>query len=457
MSLLALGPLALLILEKIALNLRVYRYVIWDYALSDLSDPIFTAITLLLFMSAIFFTRFWRPNISRGFQSIIDNGIINVDDGESVGQYSRFLDKYREDLHSKSRYFASAGTVIFGLALVAVITFGRKDFWVYAGYSDTVEMGLTIAHVMTRWVLSICAWGYFAGLALRAIVITHNAIRTLVKDYKLTPQPYHSDRVGGLGQIGELIGFTALFLFITIIPLTVLGLPRTIAAIKSMPCGKSIHSAASSEVWIGKDALVSCVVNIDFALGYSPVSAQEVIDDFVNLEARGMTPLQIVQGLDNELSDVMEYREVETFPSLIFNANSIYFFLILVALIVIFLLIPLAVTPFREIHQVMLREKILQENALNDRSVSLYRNLTRQTANKKVEDAGKTREELKKISDALQEVSKYPTWPINMQRLVQIVFSPTIGTTILTYALKQVNVVLSESTTSIFKEIMEKL
>jgi hypothetical protein len=455
--LIAISPMTLLIIESTIISMSYHENFSWSYAVSDLRDPIFLSVTVILFVGAFVFSRIWYPNIRKGFQSLLDNKIIDIENGDTQERYSSFLTRYQEELHSKKRYFTVFGVIVFLLGVSMIVIRGRSGFWDFSWVDNPTYKMLLIIHRLTRWVLSAFIWGYFAGLALRSLVITHKAIRHLIENFELEPKPYHSDRVGGFGQFGEMIGFIGLLLIVALIPLGILGIPRTASVVRSINCGADIRLAAKSEKWLGRSDVIDCVYYLNYAFDNTDITRKEINDDFKYYESNGNTLQDIIEAYDGYIAEEMSDYENDEFDVLVFNINSMYIFLSLGVIIIGVLFYPLVITPFMRLHQVMVRHKHDIQRLLDQQAATLYGNLSVEITYGKWENVAHTRGELQKISETIQDVSNFPTWPINLQRMVQIFLSPTLVTSLLTYLLSRVDIIFSGDLISIIGDSVEKL
>jgi hypothetical protein len=458
-ALITTGPLLLLILESTLISVYHYGEISWSLALRDLlGDPIFSFVTLAFFLGAMVFVHNWYPEIQPAFQSLLDNNLLSDRHEKSVhDSYRAFLGKYQDRLHSRKRYLVAAGFVTALLLTSYIILSGRS-----VTFADVIPRSgdplllLIFLHFATRWIITGFVWGFFGGVAVRAIWITNHTIRQLTSHFRLRIQPSHSDKAGGLRQLGDLCSSVGIVIIVASIPLAFFGIRGTTTIVESRRCLREIESAAYLDDLMEKKELVNCLDAINRATrGALPYTSDEANATIQEWWDDGYSPSDIVRKFAGELAQEADDGIPLSDDIIALNRTS---FALLIGLVFISVLGMLVVAwPLWDIHGSMVRQRQRHEAKLNTLAVSLHETLSRQIENQHWEDAQKTRDYLKMVRETLPDAINYPTWPISYPRLLRRFLAPSILSAALSYGLTYVKAVFSEESKRLFEELIKAI
>ncbi len=193
----------ILILEGVAICLIGYTFKRWLYSIQAALRSI--------------------PN-KKCFQPV--NGNINIED-----EYLIFLKEYQEKLLSKKRYVLIFSIVILALLFVSLALLRIpgiiNSFQHYPGVSNTYIM-----FYLFRWILLVLFanvfLSYLCGVGAWEMIVTGSYIRKLTSKFKLTIQPSHPDKCGGLRFLSAFCLTMVLPLLIGTFLLGVYGIGLTI-------------------------------------------------------------------------------------------------------------------------------------------------------------------------------------------------------------------------------------
>ncbi len=457
-ALITAGPLLLLILESTVISVVRFGEIRWTLALRDLGDPIFSYLTLVLFLGGMVFARGWYARIQPAFQSLLDNNILNDRHGGNIhDSFATFLNQYKERLHSRKRYLVATFLIIVFLLGSYLVLAGRSVTFagVLKNSSDPVRNWLNVLHFATRWIIAAFIWGYFCGLALWALWITNHAIRQLTPRFRLRIQPIHSDKAGGLRQLGDLSGSVGLIIVVVCIPVAVFGIRGVTTVVQSRHCLHEIESSAQQSVLMEKKDLVNCLVAINRAMDSASYTHDEANDTIQALLDGGYAPLEIVREFAEEIAE--EAEDGVPLSDDIMAQNRLSIALLLGFVFVLVLAVLLVAWPLWDIHGSMVRQRQRDETMLNAQAVSLYEALDRHIENRQWEEAQSTKSYLKIVQEMLPDAINYPTWPVSYPRLLRRVVTPSILSAALSYGLTLVNAAFSEEGKKLFDELLKAI
>lgn len=216
----AIGPFLIMTLSQIAYY--VIRIDYWMEAfggsVSGLSprvliDPFLTYISTGLLFAAFIYRYFWYPGIRKTFSSIFQNSVLYEPDGllASENAYLKFLSTYRKYLHSSKRYILPLSFIMLFVIIAIVL---RNSFM--AGIEGNPLLGFVVLVYLCMPVV----WAIIGGFGLWTVFATTKAIMDITPRFVIQIQPLHSDKTGGLKQLGDLCSQIGLMIIVIFIPLT---------------------------------------------------------------------------------------------------------------------------------------------------------------------------------------------------------------------------------------------
>jgi len=298
-------------------------------------------------------------------------------------------------------------------------------------------------HLLTRWVLAPIIWAFYFGLAAWVVGVTSRAIRQFIAQFQPRVWPSHPDKIGGLKPLADLCTSAGLVIIVVIIPFAFFG-ARTVSVAQSNRC----VSQMENRIFMGKDALASCYVNINHAFGDTAYTAEMADEDIQALLDEGYTTFEIV-------ADIL--RRNPNLRGEILDANWIYIVLFSGFVISLPLLGVWVIWPLWVIAAQIRQRRRSYEAILSQQAIELNETLAQALSEQDSEKAEETREALETLAKLYPDAIGYPSWPVRLPNLVGKIVTPSLLMTGVTYTLSFFNIVLSEEIQKVASGIFENL
>ena len=453
LTLITLGPLGLLVILWTLYVAAYYKSIGQDfvarYAFFDLKDPIFTFISLSLFFGAVIFRYRWYPSISNAFQSLAHNEVLFDKEGNQVTEadYVDFLRNYRKNLHSHKRYLLPSIFIILLIGASIYIMISRGFF----GLSDTTLTAqnlLAFLHVIPRWIIAPLLWSYIGMLFLWTIIVTTKTVMDLTPRFQINIQPLHYDRAGGLKKLGDLCSHIGLLVVVAVTPSIVLSIQGIVRSTKIVPCGNQIQQFTADNITMTQQQLTDCIYyqNSRFTdLTYSDIS-----DYIINQLADGNT-------LQNLATDYYERHQTDFQRDEVIANYSIYYIMVVIVLVVLALALYVVIRSLFDIHESMVKFIQKKEQEINQHLGELYGEFTSLIKSKQYEEADKLKGNINFLSNELNEIQKYPRWPISSMPVLRSYLTSSFLTAFLTYVFSLLNLQLSTETSGVISELIKSV
>jgi len=157
---------------------------------------------LALFLAVIIICVVWSFNVSRlrtpkTLRDLLEKKRIYLPDGDATASYLRFLANYRDALASPKRYVLSGFLMILNC-----IPYVYSTYLFSLRHQNSFVTLLFIVENLLG-VVEALVFSYCLGIVIWTIYISGSYIRKLVRVFKLSIQPFHTDQCGGLKLLGN--------------------------------------------------------------------------------------------------------------------------------------------------------------------------------------------------------------------------------------------------------------
>ena len=446
--LIAIGPIILLILFSFLIGLTSASdsNKLAEITFLDLKDSIFVYITLSLLFGALLYAIEWAPNVSKMFRSLLTNKILytNTEAEVSSSEFVKYLKGYAKKLHGRGRYIIPGVSCALLLTSTILITLARGDWRSFS--FDTLGGWLEMLHFLTRWILAPAIWGFFGGLGLWTVVCTANAIKDLSPRFQVRPNPLHSDRAGGLKEVGDLCAQVGLLVVVIAIPAMFLSVQRTTALIQTNNCGRELRLFIAENSILMTDARFAECVYYSQGGAFSGLKVADIAEE-VNTTKGGGSTLQEIAA------DYYSKNEAGFQRENLLGAYDIFFAIDFFLIVILIFSVFIVIIPMLDIHKDMRNFKQARERETNDHISQLYTALTRLMDQNKFAEANKLKEQIKFYADELTEIQKYPTWPISYIPVIRSYVTSSFLSALVTYFISVLNISISAEA----KDVIAKL
>jgi len=155
------------------------------------------ALPMVVIIPIIWLFNVWRSRTPKTLRELFEKRIA-LPDGDASTSYLRFLEHYRNALASPKRYFLSGSLMIIcGSAGVYGIVQSLSVLHLNIFATILYMVGELLS------VLSYLGGMYCIGIVIWALYISGWYVRKLVQAFKLSIQPFHTDKCGGLKVLGN--------------------------------------------------------------------------------------------------------------------------------------------------------------------------------------------------------------------------------------------------------------
>jgi hypothetical protein len=151
----------------------------------------------VIIISVVWSFNVWRLRAPKTLRDLLEKKRIYVPNGDVSISYLCFLEDFRDALASSKRYFLSGFLMILNCIPYAYSTylFSIRHLNIFVTLLFVVENLLGV--------LEALAISYCIGMVIWAIYISGWYVRKLVRVFKLSIQPFHTDKCGGLKVLGN--------------------------------------------------------------------------------------------------------------------------------------------------------------------------------------------------------------------------------------------------------------
>ena len=454
----AIGPLLLLILESAVIDLAFFGELDPSFVFRDLSDPIFTFMSLAILLAGLVFVIRWRAQVEAAFRSLLEEDLISERDGKDLSEsYLTFLRTYQRQLHSRKRFISVICIVALMLLISVVELEGR-----YATLNEFIHISqdplqnlLLLTHMATRWALSAVLWGGFGGLALWVVAVTNHTVRNLTRSFQIRVQLMHPDRVGGLRPLGDLFSSLGLIILVFCIPLAVFGISGIRDVVKSRDCLDRLTPENRAILPMEEKELVDCLTAITRASLYGSYTTGDAVRAIRQAVSRGDSQIELLEQMADEFLE----KEYDGSPlrDRILQRNRLPFMMIGGLVLVLLLVGLLVVGPYWTIHRSMVEQR---ESAVADmarEATALHGSLKHEVETHQWEKARATGEKLELVQRLLNTAAAAPSWPVSYPRVLRDYIVPALLSAGLSYGLTRLNVLLTPEGGLILEQFINAL
>ncbi len=437
-------PLLFLILESAIISLLVHDEFLLDTVFQDLSDPIFSFLTLAILLAGLVFVTRWRAQVEPAFRALLGKDRVSERDGQDTSDDNMtVLTAYQRQLHSRKRFLSVICIVMLMLIISVVELEGR-----YASFDEFIHRSqdpllnlLLLTHMATRWALSAVLWGAFGGLALWVAAVTNKTIRDLTNCFQIRVQPMHPDRVGGLRPLGDLFSSLGLIVLVFSLPLAIFGISGSNEIIKSRRCLKRLNLPNRLIEPMDRQDLVVCLTLINQAAFSSPYDADYSEQLLQRALDRGLTLDEIAGQMADEF--LAESSDNLSLEETILKGNRLPLFFLSGLALVLIAAGVLILRPLWVIHRSMVDQKERTVAELAGEAAVFHSSLGREVENHRWDEAGATRDKLEMVQKLLYTEASAPTWPVSFPRVLRYYILPALLSAGLSFGLKSLNLLLS--------------
>jgi len=453
LSLIALGPLILLILfsfiDALLRSAEGRTIRIAEYTFRDLGDPVFIYMSLSLFFAGMIYHFRWYRGVPRAFQSLLENKVLHDQKGELVSDtvFADFLEAYRRNLHSRKRYLFPLIFTFLAFGLLLFITIER-NYWSQGRLYPFPS--LYYLHIISRWAAGPIAWAFVTGIGFWTVVATTKAIMDLTPRFQINMQPLRSDKAGGLKPLGDLCGHLGLIILVVIIPLTALAVAGTNQRAEVSLCEieMELFVKYDADTIMTEDRLAECM----YLAEGGAFSDESILSKRLEIQAQ-LSSGSLKEVTSNYLEGNSELFQKDN----LLRRYRIFYYLYLavsVALVVAFFIV---VKPLWNIHDSMVKYRQKLEREINSRISALHIDLTELIRQGKLDEANSLEPKIKLLRGQLDEIQKYPSWPISLIPTLRSYLTPSLFSTAITIIVTALKISPSDEAVGFFSELFKSL
>jgi len=219
----ALGPLALLLLNDVIVALISPERQVLTELLPDLTDKVFVSVSIV-FLIGGFILRTLLRQTPKTFVNLAKTGQLEPIAKESPHKVS-FSTDFRTRIKSRRRFGVTLSLLIISGTLIAFanqnvgldLSERIKDV-VNPDRTSLVRL-LDTLWILTRWVFTPLLWAIVGSTGIWIMYTLGVAIKRLTPTFKLRIQPSHPDSSGGLRRLGDICFNMALPIILAILVL----------------------------------------------------------------------------------------------------------------------------------------------------------------------------------------------------------------------------------------------